>query len=127
LGLCAADASKNMVQTPHGTAVQGSSAEAQAALNQARSGSQVYRQGQFGVQNTADAQFWATQNPANTSGFANQLGMPNSRVDWMMGGTVKPGANLITRPAPGIGTNVGGAMEAVVDPGGVKLKWFHMP
>jgi hypothetical protein len=45
----------------------------------------------------------------------------------MMGGTVKPGANLITRPAPGIGTNVGGAMEAVVDPGGVKLKWFHMP
>ncbi len=36
-------------------------------------------------------------------------------------------ANFITRPAPGLGSNAGRAPEAVVNLGGVKLDWFHMP
>ena len=80
-------------------------------------------------QNTADAQFWSLQNPAGTQGFANKLGMPGgeAKPDWIMGGTVSPGSSVITRPAPGIGSNVGGSMEAVVPPNGVGNLWFHMP
>jgi len=117
------------IATPHGLAVQADSAAARAALGEVQSGATVYRQGSFGVQNTADAQFWSFQNPATTQGFANKLGMPGgaAKPDWIMGGRVSPGAPVITRPAPGIGTNVGGNMEAVVPPNGVGNLWFHMP
>ena len=117
------------VVTPHGLALQADSAAARAALGEVQSGATLYRQGSFGVQNTADAQFWSLQNPAGTQGFANKLGMPGgaAKPDWIMGGTVSPGSSVITRPAPGIGSNVGGSMEAVVPPNGVGNLWFHMP
>jgi hypothetical protein len=117
------------VATPHGLAVQADTAAARAALQQAQSGATVYRQGSFGVQNTADAQFWSFNNPARTPGYSGQMGMPGgaAKPDWIMGGTVRPGSPVITRPAPGIGTNTGGNMEAVVPPGGVGNTWFHMP
>ncbi|MBI1178448.1 hypothetical protein GC207_13520 [bacterium] len=118
------------VSTPHGPAVQAATAEAQAALGQVQNGATVYRAGEFGVQNTGNAQFWSIQNPVTTPGFAGQLGMPGTAAptfDWMMGGRVAPGSPVITRPAPGIGVNAGGSMEAVVPPGGVRIDWFHMP
>ncbi|MDP3848895.1 MAG: RHS repeat-associated core domain-containing protein [Luteolibacter sp.] len=117
------------VATPHGLALQADSAAARAALGEVQSGATVYRQGTFGVQNTADAQFWSLQNPAGAQGFANKMGMPggSGSPDWIMGGTVSRGSPVITRPAPGIGTNVGGAMEAVVPKNGVSNLWFHMP
>lgn len=117
------------VATPHGLALQADSAAARAALGEVQSGATVYRQGSFGVQNTADAQFWSLQNPAGAQGFANKMGMPggSGSPDWIMGGTVSRGSPVITRPAPGIGTNVGGAMEAVVPKNGVSNLWFHMP
>jgi hypothetical protein len=43
-----------------------------------------------------------------------------------MGGTIKLGTNFVTRPAPGIGTNTGGAIEVVTPPGGVRLDFFYM-
>ena len=105
--------------------------EAQAALQQVQSGATVYRQGQFGVQNTADAQFWSLNNPATTPGYAGSMGMPagSAAPDWIMGGTVQPGAPVITRPAPAGpgGVNPGGNIEAVVNPGDVQGSWFHMP
>ncbi len=117
------------VATPYGTALQSMNAEAQAALTDVQSGATVYRQGQFGVQNTADAQFWSLSNPATTPGYAGRMGMPGGAAtpDWIMGGQVPPGASVITRGAPGIGGNVGGSLEAVVPPGGVQINWFHMP
>jgi len=115
------------VVTPRGPAVQAGTPEATTALRHVQSGAPVFRQGQFGVQRTLDAQHWSLQNPGSATGFAKQMGMPTSEVDWMMGGTVKLGMPLITRPAPGIGTNLGGAMEAVVPPGGVQIEWFHIP
>lgn len=116
------------VATPHGLALQADSAAARAALGEVQSGATVYRQGSFGVQNTADAQFCSLQNPAGAQGFANKMGMPggSGSPDWIMGGTVSRGSPVITRPAPGIGTNVGGAMEAVVPKNGVSNLWFHM-
>jgi RHS repeat-associated protein len=118
------------VSTPHGSAVQATTAEAQAALSQVQNGATIYRTGEFGVQNTGNAQFWAIESPAATPGYAGQLGMPGATAptfDWIMGGRVAPGSPVITRPAPGIGANAGGSMEAVVPPNGVKIDWFHMP
>jgi len=65
-----------------------------------------------------------------TSGYADGMGMPGSTTsvfDWVTGGRVTSGAQVITRPAPGIGVNAGGNIEAVVSPGGVQPQWFHMP
>ena len=60
-----------------------------------------------------------------------QMGMPTAATEgeyfWMMGGKVDSGAPVITRPAPAAGANAGGSMEAVVNPGGVQINWFHMP
>ncbi|MFH0344213.1 MAG: hypothetical protein ACHBNF_19305 [Chromatiales bacterium] len=127
----AGDAAKaaRSIETPHGLAVQGDSAAARAALQEVQAGATVYRQGSFGVQNTTDAQFWSMRNPAMTAGFANKMGMPGSaaKPDWIMGGRVPPGSPAITRSAPGIGSNSGGDIEAVVPPAGVQNLWFHMP
>lgn len=117
------------VATPHGAATQSTSPAALDALDRVESGATVYRQGTFDVQHTADAQFWSLQNPASTKGFAEQMGMPggSAKPDWIMGGTVSPGSAVVTRPAPGIGSNAGGSMEAVVPSGSVGKLWFHMP
>ncbi|HOX03245.1 MAG TPA: hypothetical protein P5555_13330 [Candidatus Paceibacterota bacterium] len=119
------------IPTPHGPAVQAMTAEAQAALRQVQGGATVYRQGWTGTQRTFDAQYWALQNPATAPDFARQLGMPATATEgeffWMMGGRVAHDAPVITRPAPGIGANRGGSMEAVVNSGGVTIDWFHMP
>jgi filamentous hemagglutinin len=89
----------------------------------------MFRQGAFGVQETTGAQFWSLSNPAATPGFAGQLGMPGGAapVDWIMGGTLRTGAPAVTRAAPGLGANGGGALEVVVQPGSVGGLWFHMP
>ncbi|HEY5959119.1 MAG TPA: hypothetical protein VIV60_21325, partial [Polyangiaceae bacterium] len=94
-----------------------------------QAGATLYRQGVFGVQETTGAQFWALSNPAATPGYAAQMGMPGGAVqaDWIMGGTLENGAAAITRGAPGIGVNIGGRLEVVVQPGGVGGLWFHMP
>jgi len=47
--------------------------------------------------------------------------------DFLETGTLSPGARFITRGAPGVGANGGGAMEVVTSPGGVTLNSFGMP
>jgi hypothetical protein len=68
---------------------------------------------------------------ATTPGYASKMGMPGgaTTADWIMGGTVRPGAAVITRPAPPGpgGVNAGGNIEVVVKPGGIEIDWFHMP
>ena len=116
------------VTTPYGVAVQEATPAAQAVLQETQAGAQLYRHGSFGVQQTTGAQFWSPRNPLSTSGYANQFGTPGSAApDWVMAGTLKPGAEVITRAAPGLGTNAGGAIEAVTTPSGVGSLWFHMP
>jgi regulator of sirC expression with transglutaminase-like and TPR domain len=118
------------INTPHGLAIQANTTEALEALQNVQGGQIVFRRGQFGVQNTFDAQYWSIDNPSTTPNYAIKLGMPGSptvRPDWIMGGVVKPGSPVITRPAPGIGLNSGGNMEAVVPPGGVRIEFFCMP
>lgn len=118
------------IATQHGMALQGPSAEALAALNQVQNGSPLYRAGTFGRQNAMEGQFWSLQNPSTTVGYADQMGMPGpagQSFDWVIRGQLLPGQPVITRPAPGLGVNSGGAMEAVVNPGAVRVEWFTMP
>ncbi len=120
------------IKTPYGVADQGTDAGSIVLRGQVETGGTVYRQGVTGTQQTADGQFWAGQNPASTPGYANSYGTPGTQVAqdeylWIMGGTVEPGTPFVTRGAPGIGTNLGGAPEVVVNPGGVRNLWFHMP
>ncbi len=118
------------IKTPYGVAIQEESAAAREALAQVRSGTMLYRQGTLGVQETTGAQFWSLKNPAVTPGFAAEMGMPGGaapQVDWIMGGVLRESAPVITRTAPGLGGNAGGAMEAVVNPGAVASRWFYMP
>lgn len=120
------------VWTPYGVAEQGTDAGSVALRQQVESGGTVYRQGVTGTQHTADGQFWAGQNPLSTGGYADSYGLPDAQLadgdlPWVMGGTIDSGTPFVTRQAPGIGTNVGGAPEIVVDPGGVSNLWFHMP
>lgn len=101
-----------------------------SALQRAQSGATLYRAGTLGVQNTTDAQFWSFENPLNNSNYANQMGMPEigtPTFDWVMAGKLAPRANLVTRPAPALGVNAGGNVEAVVNPGSVNIQWFYMP
>lgn len=41
-------------------------------------------------------------------------------------GKLDPNADFITRSAPGLGNNSGGAIEIVANPNGVKLDSFNM-
>jgi hypothetical protein len=57
-----------------------------------------------------------------------RFGLPGGAApNWIMGGSLRTGAPAVTRAAPGLGTNPGGAIEVVNQPGGVTGLWFHMP
>ncbi|MGB8451565.1 MAG: hypothetical protein WCD89_04465 [Anaerocolumna sp.] len=87
---------------------------------------ELYRGGTFGRSNVTDAQFWAPENPLNP-GYANKYGVDFSKADYIIGGKQVPGTPYITRPAPGLGNNLGGGLEIVNNPNTVKLDFFHMP
>lgn len=123
---------RSTIKTPYGVAEQAYDDASLALRQHVEQGGTVYRQGVTGTQQTAEGQFWSGQNPASAPGYANTHGLPGTQVEpgeyrWIMGGTIEQGTPFVTRPAPGLGSNLGGAPEAVVDPGGVKNLWFHMP
>ena len=116
------------IETRYGDAVQGFDPGSTALTGQVESGATVFRSGKFGVQETAEGQYWAGENPLLTGDYNAAYGLPSSgKPDWVMGGTVKPGSPFVTRPAPGVGSNLGGSPEVVVNPGSVENLWFHMP
>ena len=47
-------------------------------------------------------------------------------MDYIIGGYVKKETKFITRPAPGLGSNSGGAIEIVTPPNSVELQYFYM-
>lgn len=114
------------VITPYGPALQSSDAVAIAARTQVENGATLYRVGTTGKSQAAEAQFWALEHPS-TPGFAQRYGIPAENVqnlNFIEAATLKPGTTFVTRPAPGVGTNVGGGIEVVVPEGGVQMKWF---
>jgi filamentous hemagglutinin len=114
------------ISTPYGDAVQSISKEAKEVKQYTEQGGTLYRAGQFGRSNTSDAQFWAPESPF-TPGYPEKYGVDFQNVDYVIGGKLKNGEPFITRPAPGLGNNQGGAIETVTNPNAIKLDFFHMP
>ena len=114
------------VQTKQGLAIQSFKSEAASAKTSIKQGATLYRGGTLGRSAGPEGQYWSLENPLS-SGYANKYGIPAeniSNMDFIETGTLKHGANVITRPAPGVGTNLGGGIEAVVPPGSVKVNSF---
>jgi hypothetical protein len=80
----------------------------------------------MGKSAASEAQFWALESPLNP-GFAARHGIPPGNVeaaDFIETAMLRPGAPFVTRVAPGVGGNGGGAIEVVVEAGGVRLRTF---
>jgi RHS repeat-associated protein len=116
------------IATPYGAAVQSLNPEALAAREAVENGAMLYRGGVLGRSAGPEGQFWSFESPLNP-GYAQRFGIPaeNMNFDFVEYGTLKPGSPVITRPAPGMGANGGGGIEAVVNPHSVILRGFHTP
>lgn len=117
------------IDIPHGTgvAVQDISYEALAARQAIEEGATLYKLGTVEKNiGGSQAQFWSLENPILNPNYANDYGLPfNTTPDFLQTGVLKPGANFITRPAPGLGINNGGMIEAVIEENGVLLQGYH--
>ncbi len=94
-----------------------------------KNGMRLYRIGTSGKSKLESAQFWATENPS-TPGFAQKYGIPPgnfANADFIQVGTLKPGSNFVIGPAAGSGNNPGGALEVVVEVGGVNWSQASLP
>lgn len=114
------------IPTPHGVAVQSEQAQALAARSEVQGGATLYRMGTTGKSQAAEAQFWSLEHPL-AQGYAGRYGLPAENVshaNFIEASTLRQGTPFITRPAPGIGSNIGGGIEVVVPSGGVQMKWF---
>lgn len=112
------------ISTPFGAARQELSIEAIEGRAKAQSGHALYRVGTKGKNVTGkDAQFWSLEHPS-APGYAKRYGVPEENInnsDFIEMGHLKPGTNFITRSAPGVGKNSGGAVEVVVPERGIIL------
>lgn len=82
--------------------------------------------GTTGRSETTGAQFWALEHPSSP-GYAGRYGIPQENIDrsdFIMTAKLKPGSDFITRPAPGIGDNLGGGIEVVAPPDAVDIITF---
>ena len=114
------------IETPYGSAKQSKTSVAMAARKQVEEGATLYRGGTMKKSQAAEAQFWSLENPLSPD-YASKMGIPPENYhtpDFIESGTLKRGTDFVTRPAPGIGHNVGGGIEVVVPSGGVKLNSF---
>jgi len=117
------------IATPHGRAFQRLSRDALDLRSEVAGGRQVFRGGNFGRSAAGEGQFFSVESPLSP-GFADRVGaatLGRGTPDFVIGGTVRPGAGLVTRRAPPFGKNAGGALEVVTEPGAVRLDFFHMP
>jgi hypothetical protein len=62
-------------------------------------------------------------------GYAMRYGVPpqNAKFNFVLTGEVPTGVNFITRPAVGVGNNVGGVIEVVIPANTFKINSFYMP
>ncbi len=116
------------INTPFGAASQYGSAASKAATEAVNQGVKLFRGGKLGKSAAAEGQFWALGSPLG-KGFVQKYGVPSKNVpfEFIIGGSKKAGQPFITRNAPTVGTNKGGGIEVVTNPGGVQLNFFYMP
>jgi hypothetical protein len=105
------------IWTPYGYAYQEYTDEALQARELVSSGAPLYKWGTLGNSNISGSQFWSLQNPILTPGYVADLGIPAENVigdQFLAVGQTVTG-NFITRAAPAMGNNPGGAIEVVTD------------
>jgi len=115
------------VKTPYGRAWQSLNPEALKLRGQVTNGTELYRGGVLGKSNVAEGQFWAPESPLNP-GFTSRYGTGSysGSPDFVASGNIKPGVTFITRYAPRVGSNAGGALEVVTRANGVRITSFFM-
>ena len=129
-GLCAVSPESSgvgsIIKTPYGPALQSTTPEALAARQQVTDGATLYRTGTMGKSQAAEAQFWSLENPSSP-GYAQRYGIPEENVanaDFVETAKIKPGTSFETRPAPAVGSNLGGGIEVVTESNGVNMSYF---
>lgn len=117
---------KLFISTPYGRALQSLSKISLLARDKVTAGAKLFRIGTLGRSQAAEAQFWSLENPlTNVSAYAKKYGIPVENIknaDFIEVGTLKPGSNFITRPAPaapGSPAGSGGGIEVVTPPNAV--------
>lgn len=116
--------------TTRGLAFQEMTPAALEALQKFKSGEPVYRIGSWSSVNPEKLmfgeQYWSVENPMSNPNYNSEIGRPsNVKADWIVSGRIMSSDTpAITRVAPGVGANSGGAMEVITPPGGVKLRSF---
>ncbi len=115
------------ITTPYAVEAQSATAEAQSALAQVQNGAALFRTGQLGESMAGESQYWSLQNPLLNPNYASEMGMPGVTPNFIMGGTLNPGASVIANEAGALGANAGRGIQIVTQPGGVGNLWFHMP
>lgn len=115
------------ISTPWERALQSSSMEALEAKSAIKNGAQLYKGGKFPNSTGPEAQYWSLENPFNP-GYLDKYGLPEkiTKFDFIEVGTLKEGSKFITRESPRMGANLGGGIEAVVEPNSVLLDYFFM-
>jgi hypothetical protein len=114
------------VRTPQGMAYQDFSPQAMSMRADIANGGALYRVGTTGRSAAGEAQFWAPEAPW-APGYASRYGIPPENIaqpDFTIIGSLSTGARFVTRPAPAVSSNVGGALEIVTAPSAVNLRYF---
>jgi len=113
------------IKTTREVAKQSTSPAAVAARGQVERGATLYRSGKTLDSGAAEAQYWSLEHP-NTPGYAFKYGLPTEGHNFLEMATLKPGAQFVTREAPGVGSNMGGGIEVIVEKSGVVMESFSL-
>lgn len=116
---------KIKIPTPQGFAQQELTKEAFLVRREVEEGGKLYRIGTKGRSQTGTtAQFWSPQHPFS-EGFGKNYGIPEQNIkniDFIESAIIKKDGVFVTRKAPGVGNNLGGAIEIVVPEGQVIIQ-----
>ncbi|HEU0296345.1 MAG TPA: RHS repeat-associated core domain-containing protein [Anaerolineales bacterium] len=112
------------IPQPPGFATQEISVEALQARTAVENGANLYKFGTLENSNLYNSQYWSLDNPVLNPSYINDYGIPAGNTQgtqFLAVGKIVDGANFITRTAPGVGSNLGGAIEVVVEEFGVQI------
>lgn len=120
-------APQSSIETPYRKAIQSNTAEALHVYQQVKEGATLsapvlWAQATHKKRNSELQRILLRKDLDKVLEFQKNVMAP----DFIAAGTVKPGAEFITRAAPGVGSNLGGSIEVVVKPGDVTLKSFSV-
>ncbi|MDO9375309.1 MAG: RHS repeat-associated core domain-containing protein [Ferruginibacter sp.] len=121
------------ISTPYGLAKQSFNQKALDIARDVANGKSLYKVGTFGRSEAAESQFWLVEDPtiylSDLKAFSKRYGIPEENLAsggnmFIIKGQIKQNQSFITRPAPPVGSNLGGEVEVVTNPSGVNIESF---